>query len=71
MRKNEFFPSKPMLKQRKMHNVVGHGGKGWFFITPVGLEVCVASQYGNRLDHAFTISVAQLRRALEVIYGQE
>jgi hypothetical protein len=60
--------SEPMLKSRKARMTSGNG-EAWFYISPNGLEVEVSDVPRSVSAHSFTISVAQLRRALEVIEG--
>lgn len=58
--------SKPMLKSRKPKMTSGPG-EAWFYVGPKGLEVCVANFKGNAASNCFTITKAQLFRAIQII----
>jgi hypothetical protein len=58
--------TKKMLNSRKVRMTSG-SGEAWFYISPSGLEVCVASAPNQPADNSFTISKHQMRTALAAI----
>ena len=58
--------SKEMLKSRKPKMTSGPG-EAWFYVSPNGLEVCVAEAKGMASIHCFTITRNQIYRAMQII----
>ena len=51
---------------RRKARMIG-SGEAWFYITSLGIELCVAEQKGETTRHVILITARQLRRALQVI----
>ena len=62
--------SKPMLKARDIKRISGVG-KAWFYISPTGLELCVAPREELAGSLQFKLSRKQLEASLQVIREYE
>lgn len=58
--------TKPMLKPRKARFINGKG-EAWFYVSPHGIEVCVAENKDAAASHQVLITRRQLVRALEIM----